>query len=139
MYLIDKSDKSIELKILGYQFPEIDYDDDSEWLNILINVKTRNIQYEIREPCIRTREIVRMIKGLENLLRGVIGQYETDFMEPDLDIKFESAQIEFRQFFCTAFDEREEVRITSKISKSDLESIIMQLKDEYAEILKGQN
>jgi len=138
MLLINNKEKLLEFIIDGYQFP------DDDWLNILIKVKTKNIQYEKLDPCVQIHNIKHMVEGLEKFKNGDIIEYETDFLEPYLKLKFyyrlknnsEVIQIEFQHLFQTAVEEWELYRLNSSIPRNDFEEILRQLNVEFNKLNK---
>ena len=85
-----------------------------------------------------------MVEGLEKFKNGDIIEYETDFLEPYLKLKFyyrlknnsEVIQIEFQHLFQTAVEEWELYRLNSSIPRNDFEEILRQLNVEFNKLNK---
>jgi hypothetical protein len=86
MKFICEDDQFVELKILGYQFPEILNDEwDSNWLIIFINAKSKDTLWNATDPSITTFEFKKLISWFENISNNNIEKFKIiDFTEPNL-------------------------------------------------------
>jgi len=81
-----KNGQFVELKITGYQFPEILDDDwDSNWLMVYINVKSTKKNWNTTDPAITTFELRSLIKWFKSISENKIVKYkEMNFTEPNI-------------------------------------------------------
>jgi hypothetical protein len=94
---------SLELKILGYEFPDIATEDyDSNWLIIEINVTHPKEQWSSRAPCLLTYEVARLADWLENIAHGEETSSTQSFVEPHL--KFQLVDPESSKSLLIFFD-----------------------------------
>jgi len=78
--------KLFELKIDGYEFPDIlgDYHD-SNWLLIAVRVESRLIgNWRFYEPCLLTHEVLKLIEFLESASRNEVTLTTCGFFEPNI-------------------------------------------------------
>ena len=143
MYLIANGKKLIEMKIMGYEFPDeskLNDPHDLNWLNIAVRVETKHIHYFKQEPIVLTWEIADMITGLEQVLAADTWTYETDFLEPALRMVFYGhdriVEVDFRHQFCTGDDVWETYRARFSIPKREFGEVVNQLKTEFSKFPK---
>lgn len=73
------------LRILGYQFPELDAEPyDSNWLNIKIHVRVPAGAWSATTACLLTYEISELADWLEAMQEGRPAEDFWDFTEPNL-------------------------------------------------------
>ncbi|MDR0443872.1 MAG: hypothetical protein LBH44_10740 [Treponema sp.] len=79
----------VELKIIGYQFPEILDDEwDSNWLNVYINVKSIKKYWNVTDPAITTFELRSLIYWLKNISENkIIKNRNMNFTEPNISFQ----------------------------------------------------
>jgi hypothetical protein len=82
----------VELRILGYQFPDDTSGGwDSNWLRVYIRVKAGAGTRESVDPSLTTWELARMTAWFEELARGAPPRArELTFTEPDLSFTLEN-------------------------------------------------
>lgn len=80
--------QSIELRIVGYQFPEATDELDRNWLNISVKVDTGQENWEAEDPSLLTWELRSMVHWFERLTEGKKPRYKhLAFTEPNLSFK----------------------------------------------------
>lgn len=135
MYLFANGSKLIELKIIGYEFPDATEYYDANWLNIKIKVESGKVQYEETQPCVLTWDIEDLIQGMSTLLKKRKAVYHTNFMEPYLSMEFEGRdniiEVRFRHQIDGDPDFSETYEVYFSIPKREFKEVIRQLKEEY--------
>ena len=85
MRLDDTRGCSLELRILGYQFPDLETEKyDSNWLVVEGNVSHPRGDWTFRDPCLLTYEASRLAGWLDSLARGAPSSRQVGFVEPNL-------------------------------------------------------
>jgi hypothetical protein len=81
-----------ELRVVGYQFPDIEGDEfDANWLVIEGRVAPADERaWEFRDPALLTREVEGLCNWLEELALGQAVEEGEDFLEPN--VRFEVAE-----------------------------------------------
>ena len=89
MRFVCKNDQFVELRIIGYQFPEILDDEwDSNWLMIFINVKLTKKHWKTTDPAITTFELRNLIDWFKNISDNRMEKYKNiDFTEPNISFE----------------------------------------------------
>ncbi|WP_461787758.1 WapI family immunity protein [Pedobacter sp.] len=81
--------QTVELKIINYQYPDInDGDWDGNWLNIYLNVKSKVGHWQTVDPSLTTWDVQRLINWFDTLSKN-LGPEDTDisFTEPNLSFE----------------------------------------------------
>jgi hypothetical protein len=142
MKILCENNQFIELKVLGYEFPENISDEwDSNWLIIYINVKTIEKHWNTACPVLTTFELKGLINWLENISKDKIDNYKSIFFtEPNLsfellnDINSEIKEIkinfgaEFNPF--SAMNSNKECFIIFKANNKEIKIYVEELRDE---------
>lgn len=135
MYLFANGPKLIELKIIGYEFPDGTEYYDVNWLNLKIKVESEKVKYEQISPCILTFEIEDMILGMSTLLKKRKSVYHTNFMEPYLSMEFKRRDkiidVKFRHEIDSDPGFLEMYETCFSIPKREFGEVLRQLKEEY--------
>jgi hypothetical protein len=77
--------QSLELCIIGYQFPENHTDDyDSNWLTVQGRVVHQLGRWRFQDPCLLTYEAQRLADWLDSAASGTPSESQMDFIEPNL-------------------------------------------------------
>ncbi len=80
--------QSLELRILGYEFPELETEeDDSNWLIVEGKIAHPRGGWKFRDPCLLTYEASRLADWLDSLARGTPSSEEVSFIEPNLSFR----------------------------------------------------
>ena len=88
MNLIGPAGQSLELRILGYQFPDLsDAEYDSNWLHIEGHVNHPRGIWSFRDPCLLTYEVSRLADWLDAVARNESVPSEIGFTEPNLSFR----------------------------------------------------
>ena len=79
-------DRAIQVNVTGYQFP---YDPlrtfyDNNWLMVRIRLTEGDAVYDFDDPCMTSHELADMVRGLDNVARGLTVESEAQFIEPYL-------------------------------------------------------
>src|SRR6185312_7650655 len=80
--------QSVELHIVGYQFPHlatVEYD--SNWLRIEGQVHHPRGQWSFQDPCLLTYEVSRLADWLDALAQEKPDSDQIDFTEPNLSFR----------------------------------------------------
>jgi hypothetical protein len=79
---------SVELRILGYEFPDVKAEEyDSNWLLIEIDVTHPKGHWVSRDPCLLTYEVARLADWLADISRGKDVNAIQRFIEPNLEFR----------------------------------------------------
>lgn len=86
MILRDRDFSEFELRIAGYQFPELEGDEwDSNWLIVEVRVAPVDERpWKSTDPSLLTWEVERLSGWLEVLASGQAVEESADFVEPNL-------------------------------------------------------
>ena len=79
-------DRAIQVNVTGYQFP---YDPlrtfyDNNWLMVHIRLTEGDEIYDFDDPCMTSHELADLVRGLDNVARGLTVESEAQFIEPYL-------------------------------------------------------
>lgn len=74
----------IELRILQYQFPEIQCDWDANWLTLGVRVRTADRRWSATDSCLLTWEAQGLVNWLSDLTTANQQDGGIDFLEPAL-------------------------------------------------------
>lgn len=90
MFIVSKN-KSLELNIIGYQFPDhkistTEYDYDANWLICEVKYSEDNLNEVYRDACLLTYELEELIEALDKIINDEEEAYISDFMEPYLKV-----------------------------------------------------
>ena len=77
-------DRAIQVNVTGYQFP---YDPlrtiyDNNWLMVHIRLTEGILTYSFDDPCMTSHELADLVRGLENVAKGLTVESEAQFIEP---------------------------------------------------------
>lgn len=85
---IESGTNSLDLTILGYQFPGITNEEyDSNWLLIAATAHTAVGQWSFEQPCLLTWEAGSIVTFLEQLAVGEASSKGVWFIEPNLSFE----------------------------------------------------
>ena len=88
MKLSEDENTEFELKIIGYQFPDLENEPyDSDWLNITIRVKHPRGSWTATDPSLMTDEVQDLIDWLEAIADGQTVDSDAYFTEPNLQFQ----------------------------------------------------
>ena len=88
MRLETEDGQSLELRILGYQYPDLETEEyDSNWLNVEGKVAHPRGNWKFRDPCLLTYEASRLADWLDSLARGTLSSEEVSFIEPNISFR----------------------------------------------------
>ena len=81
--------QTVELKIINYQYPNInDGDWDGNWLNIYLNVKSKVGHWQTVDPSLTTWEVQELINWFDALSINLQPEYaDMSFTEPNLSFE----------------------------------------------------
>ena len=100
----------LEIKIKGYQFPDITDDiHDANWLQIQFISTTDGQTWETTKPCMLTWEVEKLIKWLDKISLGKSVDDKCYFIEPVISFQYYDDEIEGKKlridFSSREFDE----------------------------------
>jgi hypothetical protein len=79
---------SLELRILGYQYPDMHTEDyDSNWLAVEGKVTHPRGNWTFNDPCLLTYEASRLADWLGSFARGTPVSDEVRFIEPNISFR----------------------------------------------------
>jgi hypothetical protein len=101
MLLKDDENTEFELKVRGYQFPQLTSEEyDSDWLVINIWVKHPLGSWASTDPCLLTWEAANLADWFEAIADGKVVDEEQSFLEPNLRFELiENAAKKLRVYF----------------------------------------
>ena len=85
MLLSGDDSNEVELKVVGYQFPQLEHEEyDSDWLRIHIRVTHPRGTWSSTDACLLTWEAAGLANWLHAIANGESVDEEESFMEPNL-------------------------------------------------------
>lgn len=101
-------DRSIELRLVSYQYPDCvpsgSRDWDANWLMVHGVVQDRDQSWEFRDPCMTTWEVEELIRWLDQLVAGDdTAERCLSFLEPN--VKFERVPEPFSDVTLNSFSD----------------------------------
>ena len=90
MILNGINNQTVEIKITNYQFPSETDDDDKNWLNIYLKVKSDVGNWQTIDPSLTTWEVKEIIDWFNALSK--------DFVPKDLELSFIEPNLSFELF-----------------------------------------
>ncbi|HEY0658877.1 MAG TPA: hypothetical protein VGD05_10400, partial [Pyrinomonadaceae bacterium] len=106
MLLRKDDDTELKMNIVGYQFPQlIDDPDDGNWLNVKIQVKHPNGNWQRIDSCLETFELKFLFEWFEDISEGKKVENHLYFTEPclEFEIKRNEEKTEIRVFLSYEF------------------------------------
>lgn len=99
--LLSGDDKNkIELKVIGYQFPQLEHEEyDSDWLRIQIHVTHPRGTWISIDACLLTWETAGLANWLQAIANGQSVDEEESFMEPNLRFHLLDNNAKLRLYF----------------------------------------
>ncbi|MBI3351265.1 MAG: hypothetical protein HY036_01660 [Nitrospirae bacterium] len=89
MKLIGTDGQMFELRIVGYQYPDLETEEfDSNWLQIEGKVTHPKDSWTFTDPCLLTYEVAELAKWLESLAENRALSRTLRFIEPNLSFEF---------------------------------------------------
>ena len=89
MHLAGPDGQSLELRIVGYQFPHLESEEyDSNWLIVEGKVVHPRGEWTFRSPCLLTYEVASLADWLDSVVRGRPRSEKKGFIEPNLRVQF---------------------------------------------------
>ena len=88
MKLASKDGQSVELRILGYEFPHLEtalYD--SNWLVVVGNVSNSRGSWQFTHPCLLTYEADKLASWMDALVEANRFPTTCGFIEPNLEFR----------------------------------------------------
>lgn len=79
-------ERAIQVNVTGYQFPYSPLRSiyDNNWLMVRIRLTEGPLTYDFDDPCMTAAELADLVRGLENVARGLTVESEAQFIEPYL-------------------------------------------------------
>ncbi len=121
---------NVELWILGYEFPEMNDNDDSNWLNVVVICKSPNSHTIVEGSFLQTYNLHSFLKEIEVVNNTLKGKAELASIEPNLHIELQVhtlGQIEM-QVSITPDHMTENHEYQFQIDQSYLSDVVNQLK-----------
>jgi hypothetical protein len=88
MQLASRDGQSLDLRILGYQFPHLETQQyDSNWLIVSGNVTGPIGSWQFSDPCLLTYEAERLASWMDAVADGNRPSYTCHFIEPCLEFR----------------------------------------------------
>lgn len=79
---------AVTLRLLDYQFPDISYGHDANWLRVMVEVISPAGSWTATDSCLLTIEIAQLADWLDSLGNGHTQEDALDFLEPELTFRF---------------------------------------------------
>ncbi len=100
MHLKNDAGDEFELRVAGYQFPDLEGLHDANWLNITINVAmSEKGSWTATDPCLETWELQELIEWFEAIRSDQPTKNEITFIEPNLHCKLVGDNVKSVQIF----------------------------------------
>jgi hypothetical protein len=88
MKLASRDGHFLELRILGYEFPQLETEEyDSNWLIIAGNVTHSRGSWQFTQPCLLTYEAERLASWMDALAEANLLSTTCGFIEPNLEFR----------------------------------------------------
>lgn len=85
MRLKTKDGESLDLRVTGYQFPQLETElYDSNWLIVEGSLTHQQDVWTFRDPCLLTYEAVELANWIEQIAKGHSSEQSLRFLEPVL-------------------------------------------------------
>ena len=87
MRLIGPDGTHFELEVVGYQFPQMEFDPgsvDVNWLNIRLSVCGSDLSWAVVDPCLETLEVAHLARWFEAIAAGNAVDCDEIFTEATL-------------------------------------------------------
>lgn len=129
---VKNKDQSIELEILGYEYPPgwgagMPYDTD--WLNTRLKLIDGDKQEVIEDTFLRFSELNQVFENVNQILEGMQSDYYSDF----LDKRFSMAAyvVEERDIFLemSYLDENNELSIKQELTSEEFRDFVLDLEN----------
>ncbi len=136
MILKGIDNQSVELRISGYEFPYItDCEDDSNWLLIYLNVKSKCGNWETTDPSLLTSEVKEIINWLDNLSMNKWTERNLSFLEPNLEFDLIKSLTDLKTVRISfdlesrpnGADEEKEYYVDCELNSEELKNIAQEL------------
>lgn len=87
MKLSGREGNELEMRLVGYEFPENDTDPwDSNWLLVSVRVVTPQGTWDVVDPCLTTWEAKHLVRWLVNAAAHDPAAATVEFTEPNLSV-----------------------------------------------------
>jgi hypothetical protein len=98
--------QSVELVIANYEFPNSDdKEHDGNWLNIYLNVKSKQGYWQTIDPSLLTWDVQAIIDWFNQLSQNQKPKWnELEFIEPNLSFKLENKPMDESKLISIHFD-----------------------------------
>ena len=87
MLLRGRDGQSIELRLVGYQFPAARTPVDATWIVVAGRVDHPRGSWTFQDPCLETTDIFSLASWLEAVARGAEDRADYGFTEPNLEFR----------------------------------------------------
>jgi hypothetical protein len=88
MKLASRDGQTLELRILGYQFPDLGTSEyDSNWLVVTGKVTHSRGSWQFTNPCLLTFEAEQLATWMDRVAHAKLPSDTCDFMEPNLEFR----------------------------------------------------
>ena len=95
MHLLGSDGSSLELSVVGYQFPELEaVPYDLNWLVIAGRASLGGREWKFQEPCLLTYEAAALADWLEARSKDASNDGEIGFIEPNLCFKWSQGALQ---------------------------------------------
>ena len=76
--------RAVQVNVVGYQFPfhPLKSIYDNNWLMVHIRLTEGILTYSFDDPCMTSHELADLVRGLENVAKGLTVESEAQFIEP---------------------------------------------------------
>jgi hypothetical protein len=88
MNISSHNGNSFQLKIIGYEFPEMENEEwDSNWLRICMAANLPHGEWSVTQPFLLTYEVMRLANWFDAVSTGTQAENEIHFVEPNLSFE----------------------------------------------------
>ncbi len=131
-----KNNKSLELDVLGYEFPDAEGDwFDANWLNVGVHYDDGSLSFRQVDSCLLAFELAELTETVDAILEGRESGTITDFTEPYLDFAVtrvgETYAVQARFVYDTGSPWKE-VCVCQGMDRRELADLNAELKKMYA-------
>lgn len=103
MKLSGREGNELELRLVGYQFPDVTQDPwDSNWLLVALRVVTSHGTWEVVDPCLTTWEAKHLVRWLVNAAARDPAAADMTLTEPNLSITAHAQEGEAQRVLVSA-------------------------------------
>ncbi len=136
--IFKEEDKNLEFEVIGYEFENIEKEDDyydANWLSVNIKYSDSKISFDQIDHCLLSFELLDFIESIEAIIEGKIAKIITEFIEPYLEFSIykinESYIFDIKFVYDTSGENWKIVSISKDMTLTNLIELNSQFREMY--------